>query len=169
VIVHGTEPNEELGGIKPSPKSEVVYLNVPQTNIRGGLIGCPTLTAGFRLQTTGFREQKNSRTIEDNRSTILPSASGQCSSVVLWLYQRLNAYPSSLVGFAVRRVGPCYDRGVSRWYAVLESIEIGPPHHGSRLQASGVRLQANSQTAERLRTISQHLFHQRLVSVHQRF
>ena len=102
------------------------------------------------------REQPNSQAIEDNRSTIFPSASSQCSLVVLWLYQRLSAYPSSLVGFAVRLVRPCYDRGMSRWHTVLESIEFGPLHH-------------TLQTAERLRTIVQQVFHQRLVSVHQWF
>ena len=70
--------------------------------------------AGVRLQ--GAAEQPNSRTIEDNRSTSFPSASSQCSLAVRWLYQRLSAYPGSLVGFAVRLVEPCSDRGMSRWH-----------------------------------------------------
>jgi len=87
-----------------------------------------------------------SRTIEDNRSTSFPSASSQCSSVVLWLYLRLSAYPSALVGFAVRRVGPCYVRGVSGCHAVSESIEFGPLHR--TLRGAGFREQPNSRTIE---------------------
>ncbi len=70
---------------------------------------------GGRLPASDVREQPNSQAIEDNRSTLLPSASGQCSLVVRLLYKRLSVYPGSLVGFAVQFVGPCYDRGVSGW------------------------------------------------------
>ena len=105
------------------------------------------------------REQPSSQEIEDNRSTLLPSASSQCSSAVLWLYQRLSAYPSALVGFAVRSVGTCYDRSISRWHTVIESIEIGPLHRtlrraGFRLQATGYREQPNSRTNEDNRSTS---------------
>jgi hypothetical protein len=79
--------------------------------------------ADSRLQTTGFREQPVSRLeatgvrLQGNSQTakrlrtfaqqVFPSASSQCSSAVLWFSQRWSAYPRSLVGFAVRQVGPC--------------------------------------------------------------
>jgi hypothetical protein len=97
-------------------------------------------------------EQPSSQAIEDNRSTSFPSASGQCLSAV----ERVPELPGVFRG----PVGWPVFGSRHKWLveeSAMNGVGTASPHP------------TNSQTAKRLRTIVQHFFHQRLVSVHQRF